>query len=541
MASSRVMRKSPRNASPMTGASQAPAAPHLGTPSTRAKEDKGDEWVEPKLRVPAPSFEDHRGLERHGVLEQMAPLGTMPPQNKRLRAKEWQPSPTPAQEKLPARGDSAGATEALKESEQQDRARRSESRKFDDKSGRRGSTRVKGDDDADYAPKPVSRPTSSKSITITKTPLTEQQRLMRNNLATVVEASFTRSVEIGNEILGLAIRRVFQQSADNPHILILMDAVLNQGATNEGKLEFQNLIKLARKDIKAGISKESTPPPATITEPTPAVSLPPSPVKRTRRSTSRNIAASNNKDRHAPTTITPAKSKSRVNGTMSHANGNRDEVRPAKRAKRSGSVSSESSLSSTHSLPELEAEMSESNDLPTLKTRSNGTLKLHTFVGKNANGKRPSGAVTLEEDPVDVELAAKKSKLSRRFSDYHVNDSSVRGELTPVPATLPTLKITSFPKMQTPTTSRSNQEEYDDLASPASSFQGEFLVPPPPGALRVSRSRAATPTALGRPRKEEPKRLARLKMSYVLFSCFPCTFLQATLEMSRRGLLAPVL
>ena len=37
-----------------------------------------DNWVEPPLRAPAPSFEDYKGLERHGVLEKMLPLGEKP-------------------------------------------------------------------------------------------------------------------------------------------------------------------------------------------------------------------------------------------------------------------------------------------------------------------------------------------------------------------------------------------------------------------------------------------------------------------------------
>jgi hypothetical protein len=37
-----------------------------------------DQWVEPPLRAPAPSFEDHRGLERVGVLEHFQPLGQLP-------------------------------------------------------------------------------------------------------------------------------------------------------------------------------------------------------------------------------------------------------------------------------------------------------------------------------------------------------------------------------------------------------------------------------------------------------------------------------
>ena len=46
-----------------------------------------DAWNEPSLRPAVPSFMDHRGLERGGVLEQMMPLGTMPPAKAKGRAK----------------------------------------------------------------------------------------------------------------------------------------------------------------------------------------------------------------------------------------------------------------------------------------------------------------------------------------------------------------------------------------------------------------------------------------------------------------------
>ena len=60
-----------------------------------------DSWVEPPLRAPAPSFEDSRGLERMGVLENMHPLGTAPSQRllQKLKLTYTKPSPraTPAQ------------------------------------------------------------------------------------------------------------------------------------------------------------------------------------------------------------------------------------------------------------------------------------------------------------------------------------------------------------------------------------------------------------------------------------------------------------
>jgi len=46
-----------------------------------------DAWNEPALRPAVPSFMDHRGLERGGVLDQMMPLGAMPTSKVKARAK----------------------------------------------------------------------------------------------------------------------------------------------------------------------------------------------------------------------------------------------------------------------------------------------------------------------------------------------------------------------------------------------------------------------------------------------------------------------
>ena len=89
MSSTRSTRKSSRRSSPHrnTLESVPPAAPD------REKKEKTflDKWVEPPLRPPAPSFEDHRGLERHGVLEYMAPLGTLPSAKVKARIKAEPP------------------------------------------------------------------------------------------------------------------------------------------------------------------------------------------------------------------------------------------------------------------------------------------------------------------------------------------------------------------------------------------------------------------------------------------------------------------
>lgn len=86
--------RTPRT-SARTSARHAP--PTLSTPvnGERKSQDRvheksvltNGEWLEPPLKPPAPSFMDHKGLERLGVLVGMQPLGTMPSAKVKAKAK----------------------------------------------------------------------------------------------------------------------------------------------------------------------------------------------------------------------------------------------------------------------------------------------------------------------------------------------------------------------------------------------------------------------------------------------------------------------
>src|SRR5205809_1257957 len=81
--STRPTRKSARVSSPYNLAngnnSSAPAA----EPEAPArKKTLLEQWVEPPLQQPQPSFQDYKGIEPHGVLEHMAPLGALPMKSK---------------------------------------------------------------------------------------------------------------------------------------------------------------------------------------------------------------------------------------------------------------------------------------------------------------------------------------------------------------------------------------------------------------------------------------------------------------------------
>src|SRR5439155_4681710 len=77
--STRPTRKSARVSSPHNIANgNNSSVPAAGQDAPVRKKTFMDQWVEPPVRQPQPSFQDYKGIERHGVLEQMAPLGVLP-------------------------------------------------------------------------------------------------------------------------------------------------------------------------------------------------------------------------------------------------------------------------------------------------------------------------------------------------------------------------------------------------------------------------------------------------------------------------------
>lgn len=77
------------------------AQAHLHPTTRIGQQTSLDKWVEPNVRTAVPSFEDTKGLERVGVLENMQPLG-VPPSHRllqKLKLNYTRPSPraTPAQ------------------------------------------------------------------------------------------------------------------------------------------------------------------------------------------------------------------------------------------------------------------------------------------------------------------------------------------------------------------------------------------------------------------------------------------------------------
>ncbi len=503
-----------------------------------------DAWVEPPLRNPAPSFEDYKGLERHGVLEHMAPLGSLPTQKVKLRVKA-EPPKRLMQLKAP---ETVAVNEGINSPEPTVTAttQRPELRKVEEKPVKAALPRERVDDE-DYTPKAsgkiLARPTSVKATLVQNslhgTP-NSRTAAGRARLETVVNSAVARSYEIGNPALGLAVKKLFDESLGNRTLADLLDAVLSQKPTPRQASDFQAYIRVARKQIKAqGSARDSnTRRPSGVGIGPPSKSSSKSPSKGVRL----GAAGENRISKEEATTSHPSNSNFNSdsstnnklpNGKIIKVNGMAaPEEPPSKRSRSSSSTSSLSSLSSMDQTfaPSMETDHANTAEtaaphqpMTASKAQSSPGPKLHTFSTtkitiNNNTLKRTAAAAGLGDKEVEEPLASKRAKLQKTFDDYTVNESSVRVSPTVREPSQALALSKPSPSVSTHTHQtrlrngagkKTARDENEDLESLSSSAQGELLVPPPPGAQRPSRS--ATPSQFGRVTK--PRKAARIKMS----------------------------
>lgn len=479
-------------------------------------------WTEPPLRTPAPSFEDYKGLERHGVLEHMAPLGSLPGHKVKARLKQHEPP-----RRIPhlKNGDAGGAREDVKtpESTQPIVTRRSEPRKSEEKLAKVSSSK-EGDLDEDYNPRVNTRITPIKATsTHTAAAGTAISRIPSGQLRLqqIVESAISRSRELGDPALGLALRRLYEESLRNTVLNDLLEAILSQRPSSHQTAEFQSYIKAARRQMKEGddSAKRSK------------RSASKSPAARTRAHVTRHCRTAKDRTTNALgvnynlPNCSPQISRQHADMTAANGSPSKDE-HPSKRIKRSRSVSSDSSLSSLDStiedfVPAIEAALPTA--VRSVSASKSNQSKLQPSLGPRLGSfsTRPSDPsnrrpIIAANYPTAEELAAKKreklDKLKQGFQDYVVRDSGIRASPSPmkyhqsIPPTGVLAERTQS-RLRNSVGQKGRRDEHEALDSPASSACGEMLVPPPPGA-----SRGVTPNQLGRPPKAV-KKAARIKIS----------------------------
>ena len=519
MASSRHMRRS-RRASPAENTTPNNVLLQNQALFEGNNDDMSEEWIEPPLRPPAPSFEDYKGLERHGVLEHMAPLGTFPNSKVRARLKQHEPPRRAAHLK---NGELRTAREEVNTPEPTPPVitRRSEPRKSEDNSIKTPSSRER-DEDQDYTPtlKSTTRMNTVRTGSMhaaLQGPPSSRTIQGRLKLKEIVDSAVIRSDELGDPVLGNAVKELYEESLRNATVADLLDAVLTQKPSPEQKADFQSRIRAARKKHRRRSNDQVSAPNVVATSPT---------AKSARSSVTRHLDSTNNSSHLLATISHPHilnhDSLKQPSENMETNGAAPNEERPPKRVKRSRSASSDSSLSSLDSAVEEEPP-------PTADSFQVSNGKAHQSTTQLPNGPRLGTFPIRPTDPstrkstslhansdalADGVAIKKREEMRQKYNQYvGIQESAIRSSPKPLLSPRPTPPVTSLAernqkgRLRNGSSHRRKRIDYEGLDSPASSSFGELLIPPPLGA-----SRGATPNHLGRPSKALRK-AARIKMS----------------------------
>jgi hypothetical protein len=554
MSSTRSTRKSSRRSSPHrnTLESAPPAAPD------REKKEKTflDKWVEPPLRPPAPSFEDHKGLERHGVLEYMAPLGTLPSAKVKARIKAEPPrrvtqvknGDPPTSKDRPTTPEATSAP-ALG-------TRRSESRKVEDKAPKTPLPRQQHSEKSVLSASKASTRSSGKAAnahtSAQDSPTTELTPHRKERLKDIVEQAHNRAVEVGQPDIGFALKRHYEDSLRDPTLADQLEAVLYRTSTAEQTAGFQTYIKKAKKLYKAqpaftNGTRRSSELGAGTGAGAGAGDSPKAVLKSPSKAT-RSGAASGTRNNVSKLEATEPKDSKPPNPLKKEAKGKAKQAERSAMAGKDGFVltrseSSSSSLSSLSSAsspdenfaPSMEGDHANAAETPAASPPMNNSKsktslgpKLHTFPTSNLpaaiNGrKRSSSSAGLAQDDPDPAAPAKRQRVTRSFDDVEIQESDTRGSSTvrePFPSQPSALK----PQLALPvlapayptrlrdggTRKRFLRDDEEDTGSSPVSIPGDISVPG--GASTGGPSRPSTPSAFWPPSKKS-KKAARIKMS----------------------------
>ncbi|CAD0041136.1 unnamed protein product [Aureobasidium pullulans] len=411
-----------------------PPAPNVST----------QDWIEPPLASPIPSFEDHGGGP-YGVLEDMQALGSRPTAKVRGRVKpdgprknalnkslanpmatasnQATPETTPApMEVLPEQplvivDDERDDDYTPRPSKKPAKARLSRSAAINAKSTASPKPTTPSVTASEtpvpssvatpvasatpvappVAPPASSAPTASARHPPNPLPKDEVIRHLKafdrvvpipsdpdqRNLHNVVKAAVRKSMEVGNKILGLAIQDVYLESFSDPRLVHLLKGILDQ---------------------------TSTPAPEMVPRPSIENQAVPRKPKISLKMTKNTKAVSKPVDSPAPL--------------------------PAKTKPRASSISSSSSLSSLTSIeetPEPQALMAPHYSPPPYPPRSTvAPTTLAAPVDTNGSGKRSSIEAGNDED--DRQFQAKKQKLDETVNrDAPTEESHVRPDLSAIP------------------------------------------------------------------------------------------------------------
>lgn len=322
-------------------------------------------------------------------------------------------------------------------------------------------------------------------------------------LKQVVDAAVQRSIDLGNPVIGLAIKKLYEESLNDRTLAELLDGVLSQ-PTSQQTIDFQAFIKVARKQIKAetGSARHSS--------------------QSTRPSSSRRTGAPKASSDVSGTSKRPPRTDNMASIAIPTKEGN-----PPKRRKTSRSISTSSSLSSLPSLDQELSPIAKGDQAKVIQPIVKPLIVKPSPLAPRPNRvpdlaqpfamfsePLPEDLTDQERELEEAENKAEKKYRKKTFSHVKTMDSNIRNEPHPFKQyqVLPAKPKPAFTLTQPrPPIAASRKRKHDDADSihSATSSHGELLIPPPPGARAISRG--TTPYPSGRPAKRG--KAARVKMS----------------------------
>ncbi|KAF2115483.1 hypothetical protein BDV96DRAFT_612741 [Lophiotrema nucula] len=260
-------------------------APSSGSEPKRQKTQSSlDGWVEPPVKGPAASFEEH-GFARHGVLEQMYALGTHPSSKVKQRTRAM--GDAPPRQALPVQNGGRFAPEEAVSTPEMTPAPevdRDESDRLDDDEIQVAAPMQDEEEDDDYiptskskaVPRPVKTPVrgktpvgnktpaqaktpvrngTSKTATPLRSPATQNALpppsiVMKQRIQIGVNDAIQRSKTAQRAHVGAALKEMHDDSQTDPKLFAVLGGIMHQNNTQEQYTTFRRFIKDAKKRFK---------------------------------------------------------------------------------------------------------------------------------------------------------------------------------------------------------------------------------------------------------------------------------------------------
>ncbi|KEF52178.1 uncharacterized protein A1O9_11805 [Exophiala aquamarina CBS 119918] len=469
MSTRSLRHRSSRYSSPATfGEKEPPPKPVEVHHLRNGQQTSLDKWIEPNVRTAVPSFEDTKGLERVGVLENMQPLG-VPPSHRllqKLKLNYTRPSPRatpvqtdevftplPEQEKL----DSASPLEPeILRGLSPDPPRHSDTIVISSPPRGRPSRREVAEmsQASNVSPSGVRLSFTPSNHTSTK-PASIQEHLRQDRINSHLELALQEAQDKGTPNLIPGLEKLREDAQLIPELYNVIEAIIQQSPTNKQFRTFKRYIKSGVKDFRRASQSqisEGSHHPSSLAEINSAFASPQDvhlPRSTHQRITStgftdegnRRIALFFGQMRKEPPSnplasemsVSPLRGLANVNidPALTTSQSEANTTSPNKR-KRSLSAASESSLSSAQSIPDDFVPTLQQNDGQTGSGRSR-SMGQRQATHRAGNRLRSAGGGINHQSlpnkggiPPTSKTTAKKSKKTQSDPEYDIDELSRR-------------------------------------------------------------------------------------------------------------------